>query len=343
MHRRSLIAGITAAACLCVTLPMFCDPMLSATAHVTAHPADRPVAAIQPAGETGCGVERWSVKTGMDPDARLVDQHASTPTNIITLRALPAPAQPPLNARVKPVETTVWSLDAILLRYKQEADSDDHLVLSDTGGRTMIAEIPSPACVGPSSPFLPAMRAVRQAFTAAFHPTISFQRVNVKVHVTGVGFFDFKHGQSGVAPNAIELHPILSIRWGNAASPPPAGAGTPSPTTGTPAPATGTSTGTGGALAVRVQVSPNPTAYGTATTVQAATAPGAQCTVKVVYASGTTSTSAALRTTQTADGRGTVAWTWRFGSRVAGTGRATVTCALGGRQGTGSATITVPS
>ena len=29
--------------------------------------------------------------------------------------------------------------------------------------------------------------------------------------VTGVGYFDFKHGQSGVAPNAIELHPILGF------------------------------------------------------------------------------------------------------------------------------------
>ena len=26
-----------------------------------------------------------------------------------------------------------------------------------------------------------------------------------------VAFFDFKHGQTGVAPNAIELHPILGF------------------------------------------------------------------------------------------------------------------------------------
>jgi len=28
----------------------------------------------------------------------------------------------------------------------------------------------------------------------------------------GVAFFDFPHGQTGVAPNAIELHPILGFR-----------------------------------------------------------------------------------------------------------------------------------
>jgi hypothetical protein len=31
--------------------------------------------------------------------------------------------------------------------------------------------------------------------------------------VTGVGFFDVKHGtpQTGVAPNNIELHPVLKL------------------------------------------------------------------------------------------------------------------------------------
>jgi hypothetical protein len=216
MHRRKIIDVATAAALLCVAFPT--SRVAALSSHISPHVTG------QPSRETGCGVERWSVKVGMDPDARLVDQRTAVPTNIVQLRALPAPASPPLNSRVRPVETTVWSLDAILLRYKQEDDSDYHLVLADTGGRTMIAEIPSPACVGPSSPFLPAMRAVRGAFTAAFHPTISFQHVNVMVHVTGVGFFDFKHGQSGVAPNAIELHPILSIRWGTGGTAPPAGA-----------------------------------------------------------------------------------------------------------------------
>jgi len=32
--------------------------------------------------------------------------------------------------------------------------------------------------------------------------------------VTGVGFFDFLHGQTGVAPNGIELHPLLDISFG---------------------------------------------------------------------------------------------------------------------------------
>jgi hypothetical protein len=29
--------------------------------------------------------------------------------------------------------------------------------------------------------------------------------------VTGVLFFDYPHGQTGVAPNAIEVHPVLDF------------------------------------------------------------------------------------------------------------------------------------
>jgi len=337
MHRRTIIDVITAIAVLCVVLP---------AARVAAVAAPSPRVASMARHVTACGVERWSVKTGTDPDARLVDLRTAVPTNIIHLRALPAPAQPPLNRRVRPVETTVWSLDARLVRYKQEDDSDYHLVLSDAGGRTMIAEIPAPECVGASSPFLPDIRMVRAAFTAAFHPTTaSFQRVAVAVHVTGVGFFDFKHGQSGVAPNAIELHPILSIRWGQGGTP-PAGASTPGPATATPGPASGTpfpnvGIGSGGAFSVRVRVSPNPTTYRAATTIQATTVPGVHCNLRVIYASGTASRARALQTTQTADGGGTVAWTWRYGSRISGQAHATVLCTRGDKEGMGAVSFSV--
>jgi len=34
-----------------------------------------------------------------------------------------------------------------------------------------------------------------------------------RVRITGIGFFNKVHGQSGVAPNGIELTPVLSIQW----------------------------------------------------------------------------------------------------------------------------------
>jgi hypothetical protein len=39
-------------------------------------------------------------------------------------------------------------------------------------------------------------------------------RLCARARVTGVAFFDFNHGQTGVAPNAIELHPVLQICFG---------------------------------------------------------------------------------------------------------------------------------
>ena len=43
-------------------------------------------------------------------------------------------------------------------------------------------------------------------------PTKAYKKITpIKVRISGVGFFDFLHGQTGVAPNGRELHPILNI------------------------------------------------------------------------------------------------------------------------------------
>jgi hypothetical protein len=158
-----------------------------------------------------CGVERWSVKTGTDADVGLVNLNSSTNTTIAALRAPAAPNPIPANNRVSPWETTQWVLNATLTLYKLESDSDYHLVLQDANGLTMIVEIPSPSCVGAGSPFLPGITNARNEFNARFTATTSFQTANIPVQIKGVGMFDFLHGQTGVAPNGIELHPVLDV------------------------------------------------------------------------------------------------------------------------------------
>jgi hypothetical protein len=37
--------------------------------------------------------------------------------------------------------------------------------------------------------------------------------VNAQAIITGVGLFDSSHGQVGVAPSAIEIHPIFDIKF----------------------------------------------------------------------------------------------------------------------------------
>lgn len=158
-----------------------------------------------------CGVERWSIKTGTDSGAAAVNLSAATPTTISALVGVAAPQPIPVDSRVIPTETTVWQIDATLTSFKLEGDSDYHLVIADASGNTMIAEIPLPACVNGGSPFNPSIARARAQFDAAFTVGPNFQDVNVPVRVTGVGMFDFLHGQRGVAPNGIELHPVIDI------------------------------------------------------------------------------------------------------------------------------------
>src|SRR5216683_3051804 len=166
-----------------------------------------------------CGVERWSVKTGTDPDSGLVNLSSSTATPISSMTALPAPSPIPANNRVQPTETTVWVINATLTQYKLESDSDYHLILDDGAGNTMITEIPAPSCVGSGSPFLSGITNARSEFDARFTATTSFQTANIPVQITGVGMFDFPHGQTGAAPNQIELHPVLNVIFNPSTTP----------------------------------------------------------------------------------------------------------------------------
>ena len=158
-----------------------------------------------------CGVERWSVKTGTDADSGKVNLNAPTSTTITAMRAFTAPNPIPPNNRITGPETTLWVINATLTLFKLESDSDYHLVIQDASGNTMVTEIPSPSCVGAGSPFLSGITNARAEFNARFTATTSFQTANIPVKITGVGMFDFLHGQTGVAPNGIEVHPILDI------------------------------------------------------------------------------------------------------------------------------------
>lgn len=158
-----------------------------------------------------CGVERQSVKVGTDADIGKVNFNAPQTTTIVNLRAFPTPATIPANNRISPEETTVWTVDALLTLIKLESDQDYHLVIQDASGNTMIAEIPAPSCVPTSSPMNPGVTKARAAADAMFNVTTSFQTVNVPVRITGVGMHDFPHGQTGAAPNQIELHSVIDI------------------------------------------------------------------------------------------------------------------------------------
>jgi uncharacterized protein YfaP (DUF2135 family) len=154
------------------------------------------------------------VKIGTDSDASLVNLNSTTATTIAALQGISKPSTLPDNARIQPTETMTWVLNATLVKYAKSFDSDYHMVFSDSAGRTMIGEIPDPGCVGPGSPFAAGIAHARAQFDAMFTATNTFQNASVPVQITGVGFFDYFEGQEGIAPNGIELHPIIDITFG---------------------------------------------------------------------------------------------------------------------------------
>jgi hypothetical protein len=174
-----------------------------------------------PASGSGaaCGVERWSVKTMNETTAHLVNMRAR-PTTITALRALQPPPQLPASTRIGPVETTRWQIHARLVSFKIESDSDVHLVVADpTSGGSMIIEFPAASCVGAKAP-AKARQLMKNARAALIRScgspnSSSFTGLSGTAVINGVGFFDFKHGQRGVAPNAIELHPALGFSSSN--------------------------------------------------------------------------------------------------------------------------------
>lgn len=153
------------------------------------------------------------MKTGVDEDSSTV---ATSPIDVAltSLIAFPRPGSLAADHRFAPYERQVYRIrNMTLTRYKLETDGDYHLVISD-GSNTLIAEIPSPDCVGPGSPFLQNIRNARTAFDSAFSATPVLQATSATATVMGVGFFDFFHGQTGIAPNAFELHPVTGICFG---------------------------------------------------------------------------------------------------------------------------------
>jgi hypothetical protein len=142
-----------------------------------------------------CGIERWKIKTLQDRP-RLLRPRLSTVANLV---GLPRPDHLP--ATRLPAERHVFSVIAAVTLVRREADQDLHLVL-ESGADHMIAESPLvPACT------VNATRYRRRQIADARNAV----RLCSEARIVGVQFWDFKHGQTGVAPNAIELHPILGF------------------------------------------------------------------------------------------------------------------------------------
>ena len=159
-----------------------------------------------------CGVPRWRVKVLIDPDADKVRIDSPQRSTIEALQALTS-TYADMSPR-SPAEEQVFAIEGWLVGYALEADSDLHAVISNDAGGTIIVEFPHPDCMQGSRVLKQATEA-RAKFRHLVHAQMTTRYVKVprqiRVRVTGVLFFDRLHGQIGVAPNGVELHPVLDI------------------------------------------------------------------------------------------------------------------------------------
>jgi len=155
------------------------------------------------------GTERWDVKTLTNSKASQVNYTPviTSINSLINIPTTPSTTAP----RFTGIEFQSYTITCDITIKKNESDNDYHLVLSD-GTHTMVGEVPDPTCsVAATSAHVNQFIAARN-WVNTHIGTGAVSNVNIPpIDITGVAFVDAPHGQTGMAPNCIEIHPILNI------------------------------------------------------------------------------------------------------------------------------------
>ena len=127
---------------------------------------------------------------------------------VYDLGNVPEPKQLYRNTVRLQIEMQVFTIKCKVKKIIKEKDGDYHIIVEDLihTGSTMIIEVVNPSEVG--TKFYSQIKKVRK-FLLNNHLLM----VNKTIIVSGVAFFDIKHNQKGIAPNGIELHPVLKLNF----------------------------------------------------------------------------------------------------------------------------------
>jgi hypothetical protein len=160
------------------------------------------------------GTERWGQKVLIDTATRSINWTPDTITvsHFDTLTTYPPNSYAP---RTAPIEFRTFSIVCHVIQQRIETDSDFHLIMYD-GASTGIAEIPDPVCAQAATSKWVNNYLEARNFANKYIGTGTNYNVNIgKVIITGVAFVDPPHGQTGVAPNNLELHPVTNLVFEN--------------------------------------------------------------------------------------------------------------------------------
>ena len=154
------------------------------------------------------GEERWDIKTLTDQPGRQLNVDMAIPSSIAELAQLAPDFDPRHTPTRQPMERQLYTIECTIEKVIKEDDEDLHLVLSD-GHRTMVGEIVCPFCDEAAQSGRKTLFKNVFSFFNPFRAKKAYKRY--RWSVTGVAFEDFSHGQTGMAPNCVELHPIVDI------------------------------------------------------------------------------------------------------------------------------------
>jgi hypothetical protein len=162
---------------------------------------------------------RWPIKSLSDADRTSVDFDAIR-TTVARLRSFARPSGRVRNStpRIRPREKHTYSVRASVVKAKLENDGDVILIVGVPNhiGRTIVFEFGNPRCV--TDPFKRHRigRARRAVLRRCGPLDTSFTALHGHMRVRGVGFWDRPSAETGAAPNAFQLWPVLGI-WGTCA------------------------------------------------------------------------------------------------------------------------------
>ena len=198
---------------------------------------------VAESAQTCGGTERWSVKVATDPDAKAIDPNPIGPFSVADVnRIKPGPIG---SGGRMAAEKKLYTVRGFVSYFDDEEDGDYHVVITDRpgdfshgrdapNGRSMVVELPDTGCYrgksgqGPANSVLNASLADARAQFEENAKGISGKKIGTRpipVTVTGVGFFDREHGQTGRAVThlqsdgrevAFELHPVTEFTFHNA-------------------------------------------------------------------------------------------------------------------------------
>ena len=181
-------------------------------------------------------MQRWHTKTLDDVDEHLINWTPQILT-VTQMNNLPVPTGYSENGpggsdngRFAPYEDQVFTVQALLVTRKHETgssgDDDYHIEIRDPNNpsATMVTEAPHGTCTyACASGFGSYFDGIRSKLDTCFGAaTSSFQAfpAGVVVNLTGVGFFDGLHGQTGALGNPTSgpasnfgLHPLLYMEF----------------------------------------------------------------------------------------------------------------------------------